>query len=182
MGLQGALAALLIPGRAHGYQLQATLEAELGPLWVTRTSQVYLTLGRMVRDGLVTTRRVRQATRPDRQLLALTSAGREVAYEWLLEPGPAEEIIVRLAVARLVAPNRFEELAGSIADERSAVLQRLRALRTQSEQGFQHEAVEAEILRVQGEIRWLAAVRERHAEILRRPPASRPAAATTRYA
>src|SRR6266508_3301151 len=76
MGLQGVLAGLLLDSPAHGYQLQATLAAELGPLWVTRASQVYLTLGRMQRDGLVTARRVRQSTRPDRQLLELTARGR----------------------------------------------------------------------------------------------------------
>ncbi len=44
MALREVLCSLLLDGPAHGYQLQVTLEAELGPLWVTRASQVYLTL------------------------------------------------------------------------------------------------------------------------------------------
>src|SRR6266487_1236391 len=92
MALREVLCSLLLEGPAHGYQLQVTLEAELGPLWVTRASQVYLTLGRMQRDGLVVSRRVRQANRPDRQLLRLTARGRAVATDWLFAPGPAEEI------------------------------------------------------------------------------------------
>src|SRR6266705_2682093 len=119
MALREVLCSLLLDGPAHGYQLQATLEAELGPLWVTRASQVYLTLGRMQRDGLVVSRRVRQAARPDRQLLRLTERGRAVATDWLFAPGPAEEIVVRLALARLVLPDRFAELATLILEERT---------------------------------------------------------------
>src|SRR6266540_3690324 len=158
MGLQGVLAGLLLDSPAHGYQLQATLAAELGPLWVTRASQVYLTLGRMQRDGLVTARRVRQSTRPDRQLLELTARGRAAALEWLERPGPADEVVVRLAVARLALPNRFRDLAETVLAERSAALRSLRELRDEVDGGgFQREAVQAEIFRTQAEVRWLAA-------------------------
>src|SRR6266508_3337462 len=157
MGLQGVLAGLLLDSPAHGYQLQATLAAELGPLWVTRASQVYLTLGRMQRDGLVTARRVRQSTRPDRQLLELTARGRAAALEWLERPGPADEVVVRLAVARLALPNRFRDLAETVLAERSAALRSLRELRDEVDGGgFQREAVQAEIFRTQAEVRWLA--------------------------
>jgi DNA-binding PadR family transcriptional regulator len=136
----------------------------------------------MVRDGLITTRRIRRAPRPDRQLLALTGRGRETADKWLFDPGPSQEIVVRLAVARLVIPDRFEELATTIAEERAATLRQLRVLRAEADQGFQAEAVDSEVLRVQGELRWIARLRERQAEILARPRASRPASAVTRYA
>ena len=72
MSLSGALAALLLTGPSYGYELHTTLEAELGSLWATRASQVYLTLCRMTRDGLVTSERIHQDTRPDRQRLTLT--------------------------------------------------------------------------------------------------------------
>src|SRR2546425_1375123 len=127
MGLRGVLAGLLLQGPAHGYKLRATLEAELGPLWVTQPSQIYLTLGRMQRDRLVTSQRVRQLTRPDRQLLQLTDQGRAVAKAWLFEDATAEEIVVRLAVGRLAVPGQFAELAEAILEERSAALRALRA-------------------------------------------------------
>ena len=180
MSLQGALAALLLSGPAHGYQLQATLEAELGPLWETRASQLYLTLARMQRDGLVTSVRVRQGSRPDRQLLRLTLAGQAAAERWLTEPGAPGEIVVRLAVARIVVPERFDELATAIVDERSAVLAQLRSLRPRLTGGFQPEAIDAEIARVQSEVRWAAAVRDRAAEVTGRPRAARRSAARER--
>jgi DNA-binding PadR family transcriptional regulator len=174
MPLREVLCGLLLGGRAHGYQLQGTLEAELGPLWVTRASQVYLTLGRMQRDGLVVSRRVRQSTRPDRQLLRLTERGHAVAIDWLFAPGPAEEIVVRLALARLALPDRFAELAVLILEERTRALRALRTLRDEVENGFQREAVQAELHRVQGELRWLASVRDRSEQLVAMPSGTRP--------
>jgi DNA-binding PadR family transcriptional regulator len=169
MGLRGALAGLLLPGPAHGYELQVRLAGELGPLWVAKASQVYLTLGRMQRDGLVTATRVRQTSRPDRQLLALTAWGRRSALDWLEQPGPREELVVRLAVARVAAPDRFAELAELVLAERSAALRELREVRGRVGGGFQREAVEAEIQRTQAEVRWLAGVRDRADTIVAAP-------------
>lgn len=169
MSVGGALAALLLSNPAHGYQLQSTLESELGPLWDTRASQIYLTLGRMERDGLITVTRVRQENLPDRRYLELTSAGRRFAMNWLQGPGDPGELVVRIAVARLSIPERFEELAASCIEERSATLARLRAMRTELSGGFQAEALDAEILRVRAELRWIASVREKASELLARP-------------
>jgi DNA-binding PadR family transcriptional regulator len=181
MSIQGILASLLLDGPAHGYQLKASLEDELGPLWVTSASQVYLTLGRMQRDGVVSARRVRQERRPDRQLLALTAPGRALALEWLFESDDPDEGVVRLALARLVAPGRFAELIDIIAEQRSTALAELRSLRRDATQGFQREAIDAEIQRVQADLRWTAAVRERAEQIVQRPRAERPSQSTTRY-
>ncbi len=173
MGLQGCLAALLLEGPSHGYQLRATLEAELGPLWSTRASQVYLTLGRMIRDGLVISRRVRQETRPDRQQLALTARGAVLAHRWLREPGELGEHVVRLAVARIVVPDEFAELALAIAEERSSALRQLRELRPRKLRGFQGEAIDSEIHRLKAELRWTTTIAEHASEVVARPRAPR---------
>lgn len=182
MGLPGCLAALLLRGPAHGYELKTTLEAELGPLWTTKTSQVYLTLGRMVRDGLITSRRLRQPTRPDRHLMALTGSGQDFARRWLYGPGERTEIPVRLAVGRVVAPRDFKPLADAIAQDRAATLRQLRRLRVDARDGFQREAIDAEIAQVQAELRWVTAIREEAEEISQRPPAPRRRAETIRSA
>src|SRR6267142_1193438 len=139
MNLQGALAALLLRDPAHGYLLHGTLEAELGRLWMTRASQVYLTLGRMARDGLVTVRRVPQAARPERHVFALTANGETLGLRWLFEPGPSDEIALRLAVGRLSTPGRFQELIDAIERHQTAVVHRLRQELATSA-GFEREA------------------------------------------
>ncbi len=170
MALSGALAALLLPGPNHGYELHLTLEAELGSSWLTRPAQVYLTLGRMQRDGLVTSERIHQETRPDRQRLTLTEAGCRLAEQWLLA-GPADEIVVRLAVARLVAPDRLPAIAAAMIEERSASLHRLRAARADDAGGFRAEARDAQIGAVEAQLRWLEGVRGHLDEIAARPRA-----------
>lgn len=170
MALSGAIAALLLGGPSHGYALYATLEAELGPVWLTRPSQVYLTLGRMARDRLVASQRIHQETRPDRQLLTLTVSGRETAEAWLVN-GPSDELVVRVAVARLVIPDRLAALLGTMTDERTEALHRLRTARAQDEGGFRPEARNAEIVAVEAQLRWLAAVAVHLEEIVARPSA-----------
>jgi DNA-binding PadR family transcriptional regulator len=173
MALLGPLLALLRPAPAHGYQLQATLEAELGPLWETRPSQVYLTLGRMERDGLVVATRQRQDKLPDRQLMGLTARGRAAADRWLLDGEPRDDLVVRLAVARVAAPDLLAAIARATLYSRQAALRRLRSLRRELVDGFQPEALDAEIKRVEAEVRWASGVLDNADAVICRPPAQR---------
>jgi DNA-binding PadR family transcriptional regulator len=173
MGLRDALAALLLPGPNHGYQLMATLESELGPLWETRASRVYLTLARMEQEGLITSARVRQDNRPDRRMLSLTPRGRSIAQNWLDGEGSADDPVVQLAVARVVMPLEFDRVVDALATKRSARLQSLRELRRQTSTGFQPEALDAEIARTQADLRWLTLVRDRSDQIVSRPRAQK---------
>lgn len=181
MSLSGVLAALLLEQPSHGYQLKATLEDELGPLWVTSASQVYLTLGRMQRDGLVKSRRVRQQSLPDRQLLSLTDRGRDVALQWLFESDDPDENVVRVMIARLVATDRFGEVVDILIEQRSVALAELRQLRSDADAGFQREAIDAEIQRAQADLRWAASVRDRADAILALPRPARQSSRLSRY-
>lgn len=178
MALAGALLGLLLNRPAHGYELQATLEAELGPLWETRASQVYLTLGRLERDGMVTATRQLQDKRPDRQLLELTARGRIAALHWLTNVDGPDDLVVRLAVARIAVPDRFEDIARTTLAARQAALRRLRSLRRTLTEGFQGEALDAEIRRVEAEVRWASRVLDSSADIAARPRAQRKRRAT----
>jgi DNA-binding PadR family transcriptional regulator len=171
MSLQGAAAALLLRRPAHGYELHSVLEAELGPTWMTKASQLYLTLGRMQRDGIVTVTRVNQTNRPDRQLLSLTPRGRKLAQEWLVQGDRPGEHVARLAVARVAAPDKFDAIAAAISEELNSRLRSLRALRPSAVGGFQLEAIEAEISGVHAALRWVVGVRDNSDQILQRPVA-----------
>jgi DNA-binding PadR family transcriptional regulator len=181
MGLTGMLAALLLEQPSHGYQLKATLEDELGPLWITSASQVYLTLGRMQRDGLINSRRVRQQTLPDRQRLSLTARGREVAEKWLYDSDDPDENVVRVMIARLVAPERFSDVVDIIIEQRSAGLAELRQLRADAGAEFQREAIDAEIQRAQADIRWAASIRDRAESVVAIPRAARQSSRLSRH-
>ncbi|MGH7761019.1 MAG: PadR family transcriptional regulator [Candidatus Dormibacteraceae bacterium] len=169
MALQEALAGLLSAGPTHGYQLFSILESELGPAWETRQSQLYLTLARMERDRLVSGRRLRQQTLPDRQVLELTPAGRAAAERWLRSAEPLSEMVVKLAVARIARPELFEDLAALLSDEVAGRLKTLRQLTGTVQSGFQKQALALDIARRQADLRWLTSIRDNAASILAQP-------------
>ena len=53
MAVREGLLALLIEGPRHGYQLKSEFEAATGGVWPLNVGQVYTTLDRLERDGLV---------------------------------------------------------------------------------------------------------------------------------
>ena len=78
------LLALLAGEASHGYQLRARLALALGPLaGALNDGQVYVTLNRLEKAGLVVSERVGQADKPDRRVYELTPAGRHQVTEWL---------------------------------------------------------------------------------------------------
>jgi Transcriptional regulator PadR-like family len=54
MAVREGLLALLNEGPSHGYQLKTSFESATGGAWPLNVGQVYTTLDRLQRDGLVT--------------------------------------------------------------------------------------------------------------------------------
>src|SRR3954447_6066224 len=82
--VQEVLLALLANEASHGYELRARLQLALGPLAeALNASQVYVTMNRLERAGLVNSQRVGQSDRPDRKVYALSAPGRARVTEWL---------------------------------------------------------------------------------------------------
>jgi DNA-binding PadR family transcriptional regulator len=110
--VQEVLLALLAGQPAHGYELRARLQLALGPLAeALNAGQVYVTLTRLEKAGLLSAQRIGQADRPDRKVYGLTAAGRERVMEWLEDtswpkPAPAEFHLklVAAAAAGLAVP------------------------------------------------------------------------------
>jgi DNA-binding PadR family transcriptional regulator len=117
---------LLAEEPLHGYQVKSRFETMLGGAWEVNIGQVYTTLQRLERDGLV--RAV--GTRGDRGKLAyeLSDAGRAELDGWLAEPdsGPQQlrqEVYVKLLLAARVANGQLPQL---LTRQKRAYLQRLK--------------------------------------------------------
>jgi DNA-binding PadR family transcriptional regulator len=161
--VQEVVLALLAKEASHGYQLRARLQLALGPLAeALNAGQVYVTLNRLEKAGLVTAERVGQADRPDRKVYELTAAGRERVMEWLEDtswpkPAPAEFHLKLVAAAaaglgdpvRLVDVQRHALLEGLATAQRAAL-----AEPDGSVAGLLLEGV---VLRLQADLRWLEA-------------------------
>lgn len=87
MSVRHGLLAVLERRSMHGYELRRELADELGPDWEVNYGQIYSTLERLLRDGLVVqSETVSSADAPDRKLYTVTPAGRSELRRWFLSP------------------------------------------------------------------------------------------------
>lgn len=94
-----SILALLFEGPSHGFQLKNEFEARTGSIWPLNVGQVYTTLARLDRDGLV-----RQRSNRDEKLYEITSAGRRRLEEWFARPSgdrapSRDELVLKLIMA-----------------------------------------------------------------------------------
>ncbi|WP_219466945.1 PadR family transcriptional regulator [Nonomuraea rhizosphaerae] len=100
------LLALLAKEPAHGYELKQALEQTFGSAYPSpNIGQIYVTLGRLEKDGLVRAVDVEQSNRPNKKVYYLTTKGREILTVWVDEPteGPRvrDEFFMKLVLAPL---------------------------------------------------------------------------------
>jgi DNA-binding PadR family transcriptional regulator len=158
----------LLRGRSrHGYELKAAFDELTGGTWVVNEGQVYATLARLERDGLVTSALVEQDLLPNRKVYELTPAGTLALKRWLAEPTDEpvrlrDEWFVKVLVQALVGPDGWSELVGT---QRAAALGRLaelQELRDDRATSLMTELViEGALFQVEAGLRWLELCEER---------------------
>ncbi len=186
MSVRLGLLALLAESPMYGAQLRAEFEARTGGTWPLNIGQVYTTLGRLERDGLVV-----QEGGPDaegRIAYALTGAGRAEVETWWTSPvdrgsTPRDELVIKLALA-VTAPG--VDVAAVVQTQRTASLRHLRDLTRLKQQALDGErekgsmertelawvlVLENLIFTAEGEVRWLDHVEARLAREAARGPA-----------
>jgi DNA-binding PadR family transcriptional regulator len=155
------LLALLAKEPAHGYELKTQLERILGEAYPSpNIGQIYLTLQRLEKAGLVRGTDVVQAGRPNKRTYELTPAGREAVDAWMAEPseGPRvrDDFFMKLALGPLTGDIDRLELINS---QRRHYLTQMRALSRQASAGDSNPIagllVEGAMLHVQADLDWL---------------------------
>src|SRR4051812_8524247 len=101
MSVRSGLLALLAQQPMYGYQLRQEFEARTGGTWPLNIGQVYTTLNRLQRDGLVAEAGVRA---DGSTVYDLTDEGRTEVARWWATPversGPSrDELAIKLALA-----------------------------------------------------------------------------------
>lgn len=85
--LEHALLGLIAEGRAvSGYDLIKTFDQSMAHYWHAHHGQIYPTLERMRRAGLIESRDIIQRGRPNKRLYTITQAGRQMLLRWLESP------------------------------------------------------------------------------------------------
>ena len=152
------LLALLANGPAHGYELKQAMEQQFGSvLPPLNAGQIYTTLSRLERDGLVDDDPVAQNGRPNKRVYQLTEAGRTELRGWVADATPAarlkDDFFVKLVLARAAGIADPLEL---IDRQRAAYLQALRELDDVAT-GDETSAllVEGAALHLEADLKWL---------------------------
>jgi DNA-binding PadR family transcriptional regulator len=100
MTVRHSLLAILTAGDAYGYQLRQEFNRRTGSVWPLNVGQVYTTLDRLERDGLVTQR---EADDEGHVRYAITDAGRTEVEEWFATPvkrTERDELAIKVTLAR----------------------------------------------------------------------------------
>jgi DNA-binding PadR family transcriptional regulator len=158
--------ALLAGNGGHGYELKQALQQEFGDLLpALNHGQIYSTLARLERDGLVVGEAVAGDGRGKR-LYALTDAGRAALARWIETPVPGtrlkDEFFMKLVV---LMAGRLAEPRSVIDGQRREYLQSLRDLDarlTADGQGVAAELlVEGAVLHAKADLEWLDLIEQR---------------------
>jgi DNA-binding PadR family transcriptional regulator len=164
--MRHAFLALLANQPRHGYDLKVAIEQLFGDaLPPMNAGQIYTTLARLARDGLVQSAHVAQPHRPDKRVYALTEAGREALATWLNEPAPGpqlkDEFFMKLVLAQMPGVDGHRGPAAIIARQRQAYLQSLRDLNDLAARAERESRattlllIEGAMLHLQADLTWL---------------------------
>jgi len=177
MSVRHALLALLSDGPKYGLQLRQEFEAKTGEVWPLNVGQVYTTLQRLERDGLVESDDAE--TDGPQKGFRITAAGRGELMGWLRTPGgddapPRDELVIKVLVALTVPGVDIAELLQVHRRHLVQTMQRYTRLKGSAAEDDLGLALvaDAEIFRLEAVVRWLDAADVR---LKRFPPA--PAAA-----
>ncbi|RLK52707.1 PadR family transcriptional regulator [Microbacterium telephonicum] len=172
MSVRQSLLAILDQGPCYGYQLRAEFDRRTGSTWPLNVGQIYNTLDRLERDGLVAKGDV------DAQghvYWEITDAGSAEVAAWLASPversgGTRDELAIKLAVAATLPGVDVGEV---IQAQRTASLRQLQELNRTKYAGANPDGpeelawslvVDSMIFAAEAEVRWLDHTEQRLAQ------------------
>jgi len=162
VSVRHAFLALLNDGPKYGLQLRQEFEARTGEVWPLNVGQVYTTLQRLERDGLVESD---GAEDPGPQKgFRITAAGAAELASWLRTPPdlsspPRDELVMKVLVAMRTAGVDVHEVVQTHRRYLVQLMQEWTRLKEFSADGDLAFAlvVDAELFRLDSVVRWLDA-------------------------
>lgn len=166
MAVREGLLVLLAEQARHGYELKTEFERRTGTLWQLNTGQVYTTLDRLQRDGLVELVPADEAapsTDERRRAYRLTGEGRAAARAWLAADNgdstpPRDELVMKVLLAAHGPPG---EALAVVDAHRHQLLARLQQLRRHRRTNGADTPLadrlcdDVLVVRVEADLRWL---------------------------
>jgi len=166
------LLALLARGPAHGYELKQDLELLLGSAYPQpNVGQIYVTLGRLEKTGLIEGEAIEQSSRPNKKVYHLTEAGHEALRAWYEEtadePRVRDEFFMKLALAPQTG---LADRISLINRQRRQYLNTMRQLSKLAaaedrDNRISHLLIEGAMLHLQADLDWLERCQEELEEL-----------------
>jgi len=180
VSVRHALLALLSEGPKYGLQLRQEFEARTGEVWPLNVGQVYTTVARLERDGLVASDDVEEPG-PQRTY-RITPEGADELAAWLRTPPaadapPRDELVIKILVAARLPG---ADVAQIVQAHRRRLLESMSRFTRLKQDAAEDDlglllVADAEIFRLEAIVRWLdaadARLRHRAAAVLPASPA-----------
>ena len=165
MSVRHALLALLSEGPKYGLQLREEFEARTGDVWPLNVGQVYTTLQRLERDGLVEADGDGQDG--PQKGFRITAAGAAELAGWLRTPSdmsspPRDELVMKVLVALRVPGTDARDVIQVHRRYLVELMQQWTRIKEAEVQGSESDlslalVVDAELFRIDAVVRWLDA-------------------------
>jgi DNA-binding PadR family transcriptional regulator len=160
VSVRHALLALLSEGPKYGLQLREEFEARTGEVWPLNVGQVYTTLQRLERDGLVESDG--SADEGSQKGFRITGAGAAELDTWLRTPPdlsapPRDELVIKVLVAMRLPGTDVHEVIQAHRRYLVELMQQWTRIK-EDEAGYDVSlalVVDAELFRLDSVIRWL---------------------------
>ena len=169
MSVRHALLALLSESPKFGLRLRQEFESRTGEVWPLNVGQVYTTLQRLERDGLVESDDAEGEGL--QKVFKITADGAGELNQWLRTPPdsvrpPRDELVIKVLVAVTVPGADVRGILQVHRRHLVEVMQRYTRLKAEA---AEHEVglalvVDAELFRLEGVLRWLDAAEARLAQ------------------
>jgi DNA-binding PadR family transcriptional regulator len=161
MSVPHALLALLSERPKYGLQLQNEFESRTGEVWPLNVGQVYTTLQRLERDGLVT---ADGDAEKSKKRYRITDVGSRELLDWLctppdLVPPPRDELVIKVLVAMQVPDTDVHAILQVHRRHVVEVMQRYTRIKAAAAEDDVPLALvaDAELFRLEAIVHWLDA-------------------------
>lgn len=166
MSVRQSLLAILDQGPCYGSQLRSEFSRRTGGTWPLNVGQIYNTLERLHRDGLVVPG---ETDAHGHVYWQITDAGRRAAHEWFARPRPSvegtrDELTLKLTLAATLPGVDVDVMVRTQRAASSAVLAALRDAPGDDDDLAGELVLESRRLALEAELRWLDLVAERVAQ------------------
>ncbi len=178
MSVRNALLGLLAQRPRHGYELHTAFEAVVGgeQNWDVKPAQVYTTLARLEKDGLVAEESIEQGAGPEKRIFAITALGRTTLADWFNSGVELEhqrdEFFVKLMLSLSDGSANPRKV---IQTQRTRLFQDLHNLTAQRNRAdpktelAQMLLYDKAIMHLEADLRWLDMIEARLDDVRRQP-------------